>query len=267
VRLTYDAPAAARPALHVLAVGISSYRDASWNLGFARTDAEALGRFLAQATHKLFQPVNVKVLTDAAATWPDIRRAITEIADAARPEDVVLIYFAGHGIAIERRFYLLPHEMRAETTLEEDVRKFGIADAALQDTLRKIRAVKRVVILDACESGTALEVLARSLAAQRAALEMLARAEGVFVVAAATRQQEAIEVPELGHGVLTYALLSGLGAKGTEPATGAGGVVTMYGLVEYISRKVPELAARYGRNTRQLPVSFHRGMDFPLLAP
>jgi uncharacterized caspase-like protein len=96
---------------------------------------------------------------------------------------------------------------------------------------------------------------------------MLARAEGVFIVAAATRQQEAIEVPELGHGVLTYALLSGLGAKGGERATGPGGMVTMQGLLQYISRKVPELAARYGRNTRQLPVSFHRGMDFPLLAP
>jgi uncharacterized caspase-like protein len=267
IRLTYDAPAPTRPALHVLAVGISRYRDPSWNLGFARADAEALGRYLGQAGSKLFHPVNVRVLTDAAATWPEIRRAITEIADTARPEDVVLIYFAGHGIALERRFYLLPHEMRAETTLDEDVRKFGISDAALQDALRKIRAVKRIVILDACESGTALEVLARTLAAQRAALEMLARAEGVFIVAAATRQQEAIEVPELGHGVLTYALLSGLGATGTERATSAGGVVTMHGLLQYISRKVPELAARYGRNTRQLPVSFHRGMDFPLLAP
>jgi WD40 repeat protein len=267
IRLTYDAPVPARPALYVLAVGISFYRDTSWNLGFARADAEALGGFLARAGGKLFHPVTVKVLTDAAATWPDIKRAIAEIADTARPEDVVLVYFAGHGIAVERRFYLLPHEMQAETTLEDDVRKFGIADAALQDALRKIRAVKRIVILDACESGTALDVLARTLAAQRAALEVLARAEGVFVIAAATRQQEAIEIPELGHGVLTYALLSGLGAKGAERATGAGGVVTMYGLLEYVGRKVPELAARYGRNTRQLPVSFHRGMDFPLVTP
>jgi hypothetical protein len=32
----------------------------------------------------------------------------------------------------------------------------------------------------------------------------------------------------------------------------------------HISQKVPELAARYGRTTKQVPVTFHRGMDFPL---
>jgi WD40 repeat protein len=266
IRLTYETPAPAKPALHVLAVGISRYQEASWNLGFARADAEALGGFFRQAGGGLFHPVNVKVLTDAAATWSGIRQAITDIADTARPEDVVLIYFAGHGIALERRYYLLPHEMHTETLLDEAVKKFGVADAALQDALRKIKAVKRIVVLDACESGTALEVLARTLTAQRAALETLVRAEGVFIIAASTRQQEAIEIPELGHGILTYALLSGLGANGADKAASPG-IVTMYGLLEYISRTVPELAARYGRNIRQVPVSFHRGMDFPLVAP
>jgi len=199
-------------------------------------------------------------VTDAAL----VRQAIDDTAGKARPEDVVLIYFAGHGIALDRRYYLLPHDMRSEATLDEDVKKFGIPDVALQDALRKVRAVKRIVILDACESGTALDILARALAAQRAALEMLIRAEGVFIIAASTRQQEAIEIPELGHGVLTYALLSGLGATGEDKAPGA---ATMYGLLQYVSQKVPELAARYGRSTKQLPVSFHRGMDFPLLVP
>ncbi len=267
IRLTYDAPAPPKPALHVLAIGISQYRDPSWNLGFARADAEALARFFELKSGKLFHSVSAKVLIDSAATWANIRQAIDDTAGKARPEDVVLIYFAGHGIALDRRYYLLPHDMRSEATLDEDVKKFGIPDVALQDALRKVRAVKRIVILDACESGTALDILARALAAQRAALEMLIRAEGVFIIAASTRQQEAIEIPELGHGVLTYALLSGLGATGDDKAPGAAGVVTMYGLLQYVSQKVPELATRYGRSTKQLPVSFHRGMDFPLLVP
>jgi hypothetical protein len=264
IRLTYEAPLPARPALHVLAVGISQYRDPSWNLGFARADAEALARFFEQRSGKLFHTVSAKVLSDGAATWPNISQALADTASKARPEDVVLLYFAGHGITVERRYYLLPHDMRSEATLDEDVKKFGIPDAALQDSLRKVKAVKRIVILDACESGTALDILARSLTAQRAALEMLARAEGVFIIAASTRQQEAIEIPALGHGLLTYALLSGLGATADSRPTG---VVTMYGLLQYVSQKVPELATRYGRSTKQLPVSFHRGMDFPLLVP
>jgi hypothetical protein len=62
--------------------------------------------------------------------------------------------------------------------------------------------------------------------------------------------------------VLTYPILGGLGAWG-DPA--GRGVVTMHQLLSYISQKVPELAAQYGRRTRQVPVTFHRGMDFPLI--
>jgi uncharacterized caspase-like protein len=203
----------------------------------------------------------MKVLADDNASRTNIRSALESIAAQAQPQDVVLFYFAGHGVALDQTYYLLPHEMRDETSLEADVRKFGLSDRALLDSLRSIKALKKVVILDACQSGGALDILGRAPAAERAALEMLVRAEGLFIVAASTRQQEAIEVRELGHGVLTYALLSGLGAT-NDPSVPP--VVTMHQLLTYISQKVPELAARFGRTTRQVPVSFNRGMDFPL---
>jgi WD40 repeat protein len=259
IRITYDAPAAARPALHVLTIGVSRYQQPSWNLGFARADAEAIAAFFRDHSAKLFETVNTTVLADENASRANIQAAIESIG--AQAQDVVLVYFAGHGVALDQTYYLLPHEMRDETSLEADVRKFGLSDRALLDSLRSVKALKKVVILDACQSGGALDILGRAPAAERAALEMLVRAEGLFIVAASTRQQEAIEVSELGHGVLTYALLSGLGAT-NDPSVPA--VVTMHQLLTHISRKVPELAVRYGRTTRQVPVSFHRGMDFPL---
>ncbi len=61
---------------------------------------------------------------------------------------------------------------------------------------------------------------------------MLARSNGVYLIAAATKQQYAVEVPELGHGVLTYALLSALGEKGQPAALGPGTqMVTMLSLL------------------------------------
>jgi hypothetical protein len=264
IRLTFEAPLPARPVLHVLTIGISRYRDPSWKLGFARADAEALARFFEQRSATLFESVKTTVLLDADANWQNIHKAIAAIAENAKAQDVVLIYFAGHGIAIDRTYYLLPHEMRDEVSLQADVKKFGISDRALQDALRRIKALKRVVILDACESGSALDILARTPQAERAALEMLARAEGLFIIAASTRQQDAIEIPELGHGVLTYAILSALGARGDAEPAAASAIVTMHELLKYISQKVPELAARLGRGVRQVPMSIHRGMDFPL---
>jgi WD40 repeat protein len=261
IRITYEAPAPARPDLYVLSIGVSRYQSASWNLGFARADAESLAQFFTERSARLFDSVSATVLADDMATRTNIQRAIATIAGQAQPEDVVLIYFAGHGITVEKTYYLLPHEMQDEASLDADVKKFGLSDRALLDSLRGIKALKKIVILDACESATALDILTRAPASDRAALEMLARAEGLFIIAASTRQQEAIEIPELGHGILTYALLSGLGATGDAAVPP---VVTMHHLLMYISQKVPELAARYARSTRQVPVGFHRGMDFPL---
>ena len=263
IRITYDAPAPVRPALHVLAIGVSRYQQPSWNLGFARDDAEAIAAFFRDHSAKLFAKVNTTVLADEKASRANIRTAIESIGKQAQAQDVVLIYFAGHGVAIDQAYYFLPYEMHDESSLDADVRKFGLSDRTLLDSLRSVKALKKVVILDACQSGGALDILGRAPAAERAALEMLVRAEGLFIIAASTRQQEAMEVSELGHGVLTYALLSGLGAM-NDPSVPS--VVTMHQLLMYIGQKVPELAARFGRTTRQIPVSFSRGMDFPLTA-
>jgi hypothetical protein len=262
IRIVYDTPAPPKPKLFVLAVGISRYQQPNWNLGFARADAEAMARFFTDRGAKLFDDVSVTELFDEQATRTNIQRALASIGERARPEDVVLTYFAGHGLAVEKTYYLLTHEMRDEVSIEQDVRKFGLSDRAMLDSLRTIKALKKVIILDACESANALDILGRAPPGERAALEMLARAEGLYIIAASTRQQEAIEIPELGHGLLTYALLSGLGAKDDNAIPD---VITMHQLLGYVSQKVPELAERYGRSTRQVPVTFHRGMDFPLV--
>jgi WD40 repeat protein len=261
IRLTYDAPPT-KPALYVLTIGVSKYQGANWNLGYARADAEAIAGFFKDHSAKLFATVSATVLPDDQATRANIQGTLASIAERARPEDVVLLYFAGHGVALDQTYYMLPYEMHDEAALAADVMKFGFSDRALLDAFRKIKALKKVVILDSCQSEGALDVLGRSPAAERAALETLVHAEGLFVIAASTRQEQAIEVPELGHGIFTYALLSGLGATG-DPSVPP--VVTMHELLTYVSQKVPELAARYTRQTRQVPVSFSRGMDFPLV--
>ncbi len=137
--------------------------------------------------------------------------------------------------------------------------------------MRRIPALKEVLILDACQSETALPILAKLVTfrglgtAERKVTQMLARSIGVYLIAASTKQQDAVEVPELGHGVLTYALLSGLGEKGEPQApVGTEGVVTMFSLLQYVNQQVPELTEKY-HHSKQYPVSFNTGMDFPLV--
>jgi len=95
---------------------------------------------------------------------------------------------------------------------------------------------------------------------------MLARAKGIYLIAASTKQQYEQEVTDLGHGVLTYALLTALGEKGAPQApTTPEGYVTMMSLLQYVGQKVPDLTEQYHHGEKQYPVSFSTGMDFPLV--
>lgn len=272
VRVFFEAPQQTRPTLHLLVVGVNQYEDPSFNLGFARQDGEALARFFGQRGGRLFGAVKTIKLFDKEATQPAIRKALGQLAEQARPEDVVLFYLAGHGVGLGQQFYFLPHEMRKEEDDQAAIRKYGIPALVLSEGLRRIPALKQVLILDTCQSETALPILAKvamfrgmSLAEERAT-KMLARSNGVYLIAASTKQQYALEVPELGHGVLTYALLSALGEQGQpQAAANAEGIVTMLSILQHVNQQVPELTEKYQEGNKQYPVSFSTGMDFPLL--
>ena len=109
-------------------------------------------------------------------------------------------------------------------------------------------------------------MMRESGSAERKATQMLARSNGVFLIAASSKQQYAVEVPELGHGVLAYALLKGLGEKGApEAPTSSEGIVTILSLIQYVNQQVPELTEKYHSGSKQYPVFHNTGMDFPLL--
>jgi len=271
VQAVLDVPHSTKPVLHLLVIGINKYEDPGLNLKYARQDGTALAQFFAGRGNKLFASVDTITLFDDQATQVSIQHALEKLAREAKPEDVFLFYLAGHGVGLDQQFYFLPHEMRLDGDDEQAVRKYGISAAALGESLRRIPALKEVLILDACQSETALPILAKLVtfrglgAAERKATEMLARSTGVYLIAASTKEQDALEVPELGHGVLAYALLSGLGEKGDPQApVSTEGTVTMLSLLQYVNQQVPALTEKYHHN-KQYPVSFTTGMDFPLL--
>jgi len=93
----------------------------------------------------------------------------------------------------------------------------------------------------------------------RKALELLGRSAGVHILAASARDQHASEVAALGHGVFSYALLQGLNGEAVDP----GKSVTVFGLMAYIRKKLPDLGKKYGLEIQD-PVSKDNGMDFPI---
>ena len=118
---------------------------------------------------------------------------------------------------------------------------------------------KVLLLVDACYSGSMLNAFRGY--EDRKALAMLARSAGIHILAAATRDQRASEVPALGHGVFSYALLDGL--AGSAALRDVNRQVTVQSLAAYIRSQLPDLGRQYQAEVQD-PVSFSNGMDFPL---
>jgi WD40 repeat protein len=231
---------------YLLTIGVNQYANAQFDLKYAVPDATDFAAEFKLRQEKLgkFGKVEVVSLINRDATKINILKTIAAISTKIQPEDMLVIYFAGHGTARQNRFYLLPHDHRfigqkqkLDPTSAEADSASGISDDELQETLETIDA-KTFLIIDACNSGQALEAEEKRRGPMNSrGLAQLAYEKGMFILAAAQSQQAALEISRLGHGLLTYALLEGL-EKADQNASGE---IIDRKWLDYAVRTVPEL--------------------------
>jgi WD40 repeat protein len=272
--LRYEKPLA-KALLHVVAVGINEYRQPGFALQFAADDARAMGDLFKRRGKALYADVKTHQLLDARATRAGIRTALEAVAKEAKPQDTILVFFAGHGAMVGQRYFFIPHEFKATNvkTLEEDISTQGLPGDEVLAAVGAVPALKRVVIFDTCHSGGAVGAGrgARDPFAFRGAIERLSRSQGVFTMAGAAESDVALEEKELGHGVLTYALLAGLGAVDAKSLAkegitlgDPGEVIDVLRWFSFASEWVPRLTRKYFSKEQDVQTSSH-GDSFPLL--
>ncbi len=104
-------------------------------------------RAMAQSLEKLGFSVDLQENSGLMAMIESIRR----FASAARDNEVRLFYYAGHGVQVKGRNYLIPVD--AELRGEDEV-AFKSADVIeLLDSLAQLREGLNIVILDACRNN------------------------------------------------------------------------------------------------------------------
>src|SRR5215469_8428362 len=88
-----------------LIIGVNKYQDAAFRpLKFAETDARALAQWLVNAQGGKWSPADVQLILGAQATSELVGSLITQVCvNVARPDDVVVIYFAGHAFIDETK--------------------------------------------------------------------------------------------------------------------------------------------------------------------
>jgi uncharacterized caspase-like protein len=252
---------------------VNKYKNELYNLNWARADAEAFAEALRQRGQSIFKEIiNWQGdLYDEQATRENIAAAFREIQ--ATDHDVFVFYYAGHGVMNEgvdanrsQDFYLALHDVTKLYGDDGLLAAKGISARELAHWAVDIKAKKKLIIFDACQSGQAVKAFAqmaeafyRSGPTREKAILQLARSAGLTVIAAAGTEEYASEIGELGHGLFTYALLQGLAGAA---ATGEG-TITVANLIAYLNAQVPQLTEKYRKKT-QLPDFNMRGQDFPL---
>jgi len=248
---------------YLLSIGINDYKNPKMSLNYAQPDAESFAQLVDSSSQSLFKKVMIYPLYNEKATRFNILKTLDELAELVQPEDVFIFYFAGHGSMMDQIFYFIP----SESTRLYDVRslkKEGIEASLLQEKLKQIRALKQLIIMDACQSGSSIEMLATRGAVEEKALAQLSRSAGIHVMASAGSQQFATEFKELGHGLFTYVLIKAL--QGDADGAPKDGKITIYELKSYLDDQVPEWTRKM-KGKPQYPFTFSRGQDFPVVLP
>jgi len=265
-----------KPVLHLVTVGISDYAQAPYKLRFARRDAEALAELFKHRGKALYQEIKEYPLLDEQATAEAIRRTVKQAAKAARPQDTLLLFLSGHGAMVGQRYYYIPQEFhpKPNTPLNDNVRDQGLPVDVLGDFLAMGSALKRMLILDTCASGGAVElfqVASRNPFALRGEIERLSRSQGIYVIAASAASEVATEADALEHGILTYALLAGLKAVKAGPLeriavqpSSPNQVVDVLEWFSFASGHVPRLTRQFSGVEQSVHMA-GRGSSFPVL--
>jgi len=221
----------ALPTLYAVMVGVSDYKGDELDLKYAAKDAQDLSNAVASSARKLLNTdgkehvVIYNINTDPQRTaFPEkkaIQKVFDEISTKARPNDILLMFFAGHGVmqGEKKQFYFLT----ADASANSDISITGISINELNEWMKpeKIKAQKRVLIFDACNSGQAINDLVtigkkddQYVAARNdeesnriKAVEKLNERSGMFILSASASNQYAYELGKFSQGVLTYSLL------------------------------------------------------------
>jgi len=203
-------------------IGISQYQDTRIpSLRYASTDAQAFYNWAISPKGGKYAPSRIKLLINNEATQRNIKDSLFVWLKQALEEDVVTIYFAGHGSPESpdspENLFLLPYDVQYDNISTTGFPMWDI-ETALK---RFIKAQKVVVIADACHAGGVGQSFDIARRANRSikvnpissGLQNLSQiGDGVCVISASDDKQFSQEGKQWGggHGVFTHFLLKGL---------------------------------------------------------
>ncbi|MCB0477190.1 MAG: caspase family protein [Crocinitomicaceae bacterium] len=252
--------------LYIVAIGVSKYKDERFNLTYPSKDAADIINSL-EGSIELFNEIHVKKLVDEEVIIENMED-ISDFVKDAKPEDVVIIFVAGHGVLdADFNYYFGTYDMDFNNPIEK-----GMSYERLDRILDNIKSLRKLLIMDTCHSGEVDEeeveeggpdvdkvegdVEFRSAGAgirQKEGIGVensvelmqdlfsdLRKGSGATVISSAGGAEYAMESSEWKNGLFTYCFLEGL--KNGRADKNGDGKVLISELRQYVYDKVTQLS-------------------------
>lgn len=224
-------------------IGIEKYSDIP-EAQFAEHDAKAVHKHLLALG---YPERNISMLLGQKATKSSLVKNLEVwLANNARPDSTVIVYFSGHGAPNPKtgEAFLVPWDGDPQF-LEET----GYPLKRLYSKLGALPVKRVIVAIDSCFSGAGgRSVLQKGVRPLIAKVDLgIAGSSKIVSLTASSADQISGILEDKGHGLFTYYFLKGLNS----------GASTVDGLYSYITPKVRDEARRQNRDQKPqlLPAS------------
>jgi hypothetical protein len=225
------------PQIWALSIGVAGYENTK-KLNYTDDDAWRMYAFWQSTAGGSLDDEHAKILIDESATRENILAAMTEVFGKAGPNDLVIMYFSGHGV--EGAF--LPYDY--------DGQNVKILHSEVNDRLEKCKAKYKLCIADACHSGSLLAsrdatpINATQAQINKTAVDkyynaLLKSLPSTALLMSSLPEEESLESKSMRQGVFSHYLLRGL--KGEADADGDR-IVTIQELYDYVKMNVHNFA-------------------------
>lgn len=271
-----------KPDLYIVAIGVSKYQNSAYDLAYAAKDANDISTLFKDKNQQFENIHTIKVL-NKDATVENILKVKAQL-EKSKVDDVVLLFFAGHGVLDEQMDYYL-----ATTEIDvEDMAGTALRYDYLEGLFDGIPARKKVIIIDACHSGevdkdeeftetgqtadqdnvvlrnvqSAAAFESSTTITTQSSFELMKmmfadirRGTGSTVISSAGGGEFAYETDKAKNGIFTYVLINGILSQKAD--MNKDGNIMISELRDYTTTKVSEMTKGH-----QNPTSRRENLEF-----
>lgn len=229
-----------KPTLHLFAVGVSDYSSSDLqDLNYAAKDAQDFVNTIKSLDLSRYKEVKQTLILDKEASANYVRTQLNKLVNRVDQEDVVMLFFSGHGINDDDKWYFMTYGIPVNDCVN------ALDFAFIKEQMKKMSKDKNchvLIFMDACHSG--------GMYGQKGYVKDITLSEaginGFYSSAASKKSRE-----ENGNGLFTRALIDGI--KGAADID-HGGSISISELREYINKTL--------KDKGQSPVFDNPGGDY-----